>query len=295
MPAASFESVLPDLLKNAAPKLHALALRMCGNQSDADDLVQEAFLQAQRRWSTFRGDSSPSTWLYAIAARLCSPRLRRKRGGADLRLPALSKVTPFAETTVSARGLVESPLSRVERAETVEVLRAAIVRIPETFRVPLVLTDVLELPVEEVAQALRLKPATVRTRVHRARLFLRREMVSQLSRRPAPQPDYERQVCVDLLAAKLASMDEQQPFPAGDQVLCKRCRAVFHELDVLRDACAHLKQGVMPSSLRAELERSIKKNANPGMRVLPRASQKRKSASGRIHDGRHRSKPSPVS
>ena len=68
--------------------LFSLARRMCGNRADADDMVQEVFLQAFRKWHTFKGDADPGTWLYAIAARSCKARMRRK-GGIDRRVPAI--------------------------------------------------------------------------------------------------------------------------------------------------------------------------------------------------------------
>ncbi len=269
---ASFEEALPGLLRDVAPKVRALALRMCRDPHDADDLVQEVFLQAQRKWGTFEGRAAPGTWMYVIAARLCRGRHRRRFGGRDTRMPALSQVTPFAETTVSVAGLRESPLARAEAREGLEAVQGAIVRMPQQFRVPFVLSEVFELPVSEVAAALKLKPETVRTRVHRARLLVRRELLSKSRQRPAPEPEYERKACIDLLAAKLASLDEGVEFRQGDEVMCRRCRAVFHELDLVRDACSKLAAGSLPPSLREAIRKQAAEKA--GTSGARRASQK---------------------
>lgn len=278
----SFEEALPGLLRDVAPKIRALALRMCRDPHDADDLVQEVFLQAQRKWGTFQGRAAPGTWMYVIAARLCRGRHRRRFGGRDVRMPALSQVTPFAERTISTAGLRESPLSGAEQREGLEAVRAAILGMPEQFRVPFVLTEVFELPVNEVAASLRLKPETVRTRVHRARLLVRRELTSRVGRQAAPAPEYERRTCIDLLSAKLAALDEGVPFQEGDGVICRRCRAVFHELDLVRDACTRLAAGDLPPSLRDLVSRLA---AKTGTKSPAKASQKRpRRGAGGGHD-----------
>lgn len=246
--------MLPTLLDEHGPKLYALARRLCGNDTDAQDMMQEVFLQAARRWETFRGESSPATWMYSIAARACGPRKRRRFAG-DRRMPAFSQIAPWNESTVS-RAAVGGPVSSAERKESERALHAAILQLPQAFRVALVMKEMLELPVAEVAAALNLKQETVKTRVHRARLMLRKALTSGLAQVEAPDPIYEKQVCVDLLQAKLNAMDHARGFPIGQDVLCQRCRAVFKELDLVQDACAQMTAGKFPQSLRRELARA---------------------------------------
>lgn len=256
-PPREFAEILPELLDRDAPKLHALALRLCNNAADAEDMLQETFLQAHRKWHTFRGDASPSTWLYSIAARMCKKRLRRKYG-SDKRMPALSQVVPWTESTVSAAGLrLDSPFKKLEQKEAAEAVHAAILTIPEHFRVPLIMKEMLELSMEDVAEALDLKVETVKTRVHRARLLLRKALMSELPQKPAPDPVYDKQVCIDLLKAKLDAMDKGRGFPIGQKVICDRCQAVFRELDLVQDTCAQLAQGTLPAPLRRAITRAI--------------------------------------
>ena len=250
---------IPILVDLHGPKLHALASRLCGNASDADDMVQEVFLQAHRKWHTFKGDADPGTWLYAIAARSCKARTRRK-GGIDRRMPALSQVMPWTDHAVADLGASPtSTIGRVIERESARAVHDAIVELPDNFRVPLVLKEMLELPLEEVGKALNLKPETVKTRVHRARLMLRKAILARraLPKKPAPAPTYEMRVCVDLLNAKLDAMDHGRDFPIGQKVVCERCRAVFAELDLAQNACARLAAGELPRALRDRVIRAM--------------------------------------
>lgn len=251
-PGAPAETAIPILVDRHGPKLYALASRLCANASDAEDMVQEVFLQAYRKWHAFKGDADPGTWLYAIAARSCKARTRRK-GGIDRRMPAVSQIMPWTDRSIA--DLASSPASTVGRVierESARAVHDAIVALPEAFRVPLILKEMLELSLEEVGEALNLKPETVKTRVHRARLMLRKAILARraLPRKPAPAPTYAMQVCVDLLGAKLDAMDHGRNFPIGQKVVCERCRAVFAELDLAQTACARLAAGEFPRALR---------------------------------------------
>jgi RNA polymerase sigma-70 factor (ECF subfamily) len=254
------------LVELHGPRLYSLASRLCGNASDAEDLVQDVFLQAYRKWHTFHGDANPGTWLYAIAARSCKARLRRK-GGVDRRMPAVSQLMPWNETTNAdlgggASGAATNPLANAIVRESERAVHEAILTLPEHFRVPLVLKEMLELSIDEVAEALHLKPETVKTRVHRARLLLRKAI---LRRRGIPTvtatpPIYDKQVCLDLLKAKLDAMDHGRSFPIGQSIVCDRCRAVFGELDLAQTTCAGLASGSMPARARAAILRAIRES-----------------------------------
>jgi len=258
-PGSPAEIAIPILVDVHGPRLFALASRLCGNVSDAEDMVQEVFLQAQRKWHTFKGNSDPGTWLYAIAAHSCKARTRRK-GGIDRRIPAMSQIMPWTDSSVA--DLTASPASTVGRVierESARAVHDAIVALPENFRVPLVLKEMLEMPLEEVGRALNLKPETVKTRVHRARLMLRKAILARraLPKKEAPAPTYEMRVCVDLLNAKLDAMDHGRDFPIGQKVVCERCRAVFAELDLAQTACARLAAGELPRALRDRIVRAM--------------------------------------
>lgn len=259
-PGSDAAHAISSLVKVHGPRLYALGLRLCRNASDAEDMVQDVFLLAYRKWHTFEGRSDPGTWLYAIAARSCRERWRRK-GGTDRRMPALSQVMPWRETTVmevaAAPTGEESP---AERREAIERVQAEIARLPEHLRVPLLLSDVLEMSIEDTATALGLARNTIKTRLHRARLALRKAMTARAAAVPAPAPIFERQTCLDLLKAKLEAMDRggtAAGFTVPKAEVCARCRAVFRELDLVQDACVQMGESRMPAALRAKILAAI--------------------------------------
>ena len=274
------------LVDSHGPRLHALAVRMCRNRADAEDMVQDVFLQALRKWHTFRGEAQPGTWLYAIAARACRSRSRRK-GGTDARQVPVSQLMPWSETTVME--LAAAPAGHEdesERKEAVARVQSEIARLPEHLRMPVVLKEVLGMSVEDVAAALGLAENTVKTRLHRARLALRKAMTAKAARVAAPPPIYEKQVCLDLLKAKMEAMDRGGT-AAGERVpqaeVCARCRAVFRELDFVQDACAQMGHGQMPAALREKILRALRAREQS-----ERASQGRPARGRRPVPGRAR-------
>ncbi|MCC6659534.1 MAG: sigma-70 family RNA polymerase sigma factor [Phycisphaerales bacterium] len=259
--AANAASAIAALVDTHGPRLHSLALRLCRNKADAEDMVQDVFLQALRKWHTFRGEADPGTWLYAIAARACKAHSRRK-GGADARQIPVSQLMPWSERTVmEVAAAVPGEESQSERGEAIARVQAEIARLPEHLRLTLVLKDVLGLSVQDTAVALGLAENTVKTRLHRARLALRKAMMADAAMVDAPAPIYEKQVCLDLLKAKMDAID-RGGVAAGFQIpqadLCARCRAVFRELDLVQDACAQLDEAQMQESLRRKILHAIR-------------------------------------
>lgn len=246
--------------------VRSLALRLCGNRADADDLVQDTFLQAFRKWHTFRGEADPGTWLFMITLRLSH---KRRKRASKRRTVAMSQLMPWSERTVMQ--LAASPddtrESNPERREAVRRVEDAIALLPEHLRVPLVVKEVLQRSVEETSQLLGLAPNTVKTRVHRARLALRKAMTQRAAAIAAPAPIYEKQVCLDLLKAKMDALDRggtRAGFTVPQADLCARCRAVFRELDLVQDACTQLRDDAMPAHLRRAILRAIAQRDEAG-------------------------------
>jgi len=284
VPTTPAADAIPALLDLHGPKLHALALRLCGHRADADDMVQEVFMQAFRKWHTFRGEADPGTWLYAIAARSCKARARRK-GGVDRRMPALSQLMPWRETTVmEAAAAPEGEENEAARNEAVARVQKEIARLPEFLRLPLILKEVMGMSVEDTATAMGLAENTVKTRLHRARFALRKAMTAKAAAIEAPAPIYEKQVCLDLLKAKMDAMDRggtSAGFKVPQAEVCARCRAVFRELDLVQDACMHMGDGPMPARLRGAILKAIRERdeLEGGAAAAPRRGRRPVGAS----------------
>ncbi len=252
-PGSPRETAIPALLEREGGRLLSLATRFCGSKGEAEDLVQEVFLQAWRHWDQFEGRSKPSTWLYTIAARTCQ-RMHRKRSGEPDQLESLDELLPFGATRMAMVPSEEAgPLDEQIRQEGLAQVEQAIAALPTEFRMPLVLKELVGLPVEDVAQVLDLPPNTVKTRLHRARLKLRAAIDAVLPQEEAVAPRFSREVCLDLLAAKQRCLDEDLPFEFPEGIVCERCAVVFSTLDLAQDACRDLVPGDLPASLREEV------------------------------------------
>jgi len=165
------------LYRDHVDRIYRFAQRLCGQVEDAQDLVQDTFLNAYRGLEGFRGDAQVSTWLYRIAARACL-RLRRKRKGEPARELSLDEFIPTSEgefrLQLPTDGL--TPEEALENKELKRALHQAIQKLPNKYRVVLVLRDMEGLTAKEVGTIMGLNERAVKSRLHRARLFVRREL-----------------------------------------------------------------------------------------------------------------------
>lgn len=250
------DQAIPQLLSDHGGMVFALGRRMCRTAEEAEDLVQETFLQAYRSWEQFEGRSSVKTWLYTIALRTCQ-RQQRLRVGQPRQMQSLESLLPMGESTI---GLLdpsaENPVDQQMRREGRERIEEAIVELPMDFRVPIILKDILGFSLREVSEILEIKEATVKTRVHRARLKLRQAFESILPRGEVPPAEYPIQVCMDLLRIKQEAIDRGDGrHPKLDSLVCQRCNILFSTMDCTADACKEISEGRMPEPLRERILR----------------------------------------
>lgn len=151
-----------------------VARRLVGNDEDALDVLQNAFLSAFRSIHRFQGESLLSTWLHRIVVNaaliLLRARRRRPEQPIEVLLPAFHEDGHQANPAVDWRPTAEAEL---ERKETRALVRKYIDSLPENYRLVLLLRDIEELDTEETARLLGITPATARVRLHRARQALR--------------------------------------------------------------------------------------------------------------------------
>jgi RNA polymerase sigma-70 factor (ECF subfamily) len=174
-----------QLVEKYQQKLFNFGLRMCGEARDAEDMVQEAFLNAFRYLEGFRFETRFRNWLYRVAMSAC---LKTKRKARATRAETLSLEDFFPEDPAAMPEDVPSwarlPLERVLSAETSRYLQEAILDLPADHRSVLVLRDMEGLSTAETAQVLEITPANVKVRLHRARLFLRSRLKEHFEHAP---------------------------------------------------------------------------------------------------------------
>ncbi|HSN04204.1 MAG TPA: sigma-70 family RNA polymerase sigma factor [Nitrospira sp.] len=170
---ASFDT----LYRDHVDLMYRFATRLCGESEAAKDLVQETFLNAYRGYKAFRGDAQVSTWLYTIASRACM-RMRRKRKGEPDHELSLEEFIPTSDGEFRLQIPVEglSPEEALQNKQLRQALDQAIAKLPKKYRMVLILRDMEGLSAKEVGSVVGLNERAVKSRLHRARLFVRREL-----------------------------------------------------------------------------------------------------------------------
>lgn len=163
-------------------RLYRVARSIVRSDSEAEDIVQEAYLHAFASLGSFRAESSLATWLTRITLNEALGRLRRQRPTVDLATLDLDetdaqRIIPFPHMAAVA----PDPERTVAQREIRRMIEHAIDDLPEAFRVVFVLREIEELSVEETAAFLGVNAATVKTRLHRGRRLLRQALDEQLA------------------------------------------------------------------------------------------------------------------
>ncbi len=164
-----------QLVRQESPRLFRVIVRIVGDDDEARSVMQETFLQAYERLHTFRGESKITTWLYAIGINLSRAALRKARRYNTLDEQDIDRLQPSFNRGMFADDSRDwNPLDRVQKSELQRVVREAIDRLPDDYRIVVTLRDIRELSTTEVAQMLDISEGAVRVRLHRARRALKK-------------------------------------------------------------------------------------------------------------------------
>ncbi|MFZ4574123.1 MAG: sigma-70 family RNA polymerase sigma factor [Phycisphaerales bacterium] len=167
---AGDEQAYEALVRGATGQLLAVARQILANEDDAMDAVQDAYTSAFKNLATFAGDSKLMTWLHQVTVNASLMKLRTRR-----RRPAqsLDDILPAFDDSGRPSAPPARWASPGHDQETIALVRSSVEQLPDDFRTVLVLRDIEGLSTADVAAALELSEAAVKTRLHRARLALR--------------------------------------------------------------------------------------------------------------------------
>jgi len=229
---AALEQALA-LLQNT---VFSFSMRVCGQRQDAEDTMQEVLLKSVPHLPKFDSPKALVVWLYKVAKNRCLMSRRRSKfaPAPDLSLEELMPNRKELQQLGDDGNI--NPEAFAIRSEDAGRLRDVIQRLPAPYRIVLVLRDMEGLTDEEVAEITGLRPGTVRVRLHRARLFVRKELMKGLNRR------FGR--------AAIALQASSQGQPANEERRPARCKAMFAELSNYLDQR-------LDDSLCEELERHM--------------------------------------
>jgi RNA polymerase sigma-70 factor (ECF subfamily) len=216
------------LLQNT---VFSFSMNVCGQRQDAEDTMQEVLLQSLPNLSKFDNPRALVVWLYKVAKSRCLISRRKSKFAPKQALSLDSLMPDRRELEKLASSPAATPESALLRRENAKRLREALQKLPPDYRLILVLHDMEDLSDKEIAEITGLRLGTIRVRLHRGRLFVRKELAKQEMRSAG------------------RSITRSMP-TVGTQPRVRRCKELFAELSNYLDE-------EMDDSLCAELEKHL--------------------------------------
>ncbi|MBW1705938.1 MAG: sigma-70 family RNA polymerase sigma factor [Deltaproteobacteria bacterium] len=174
--AGSMEA-MEKIMERYEKQIFTFGLKMCGHLQDAEDIVQETFLNAFRYLGRFREETKLKNWLFRIAARACIRKRRKKKCEPDQQISLESFVhEDGSDIKYEIPDWSDDPSDNFLRAELKQVIDASIQSLPHKYRLVFNLRDTEGFNTVETSEILGISIQAVKTRLHRARLFLREEI-----------------------------------------------------------------------------------------------------------------------
>lgn len=170
-------SAVTDLASLYGARIQQLAFRYLKNWEDAEEVSQDVLLKVYRKIEAFRGDSALSSWIYRITFNTAMSRLRsgKLNRSSEVQAPE-SHVEGMEHSKMEPADWTSLADDQVMRAQMRKKLIDALTHLPEVYRVPVLLRDINGLSTEEASAMLKVKPQTLKSRLHRGRLILRKHM-----------------------------------------------------------------------------------------------------------------------
>lgn len=237
----------------------AFSMKVCGHREDAEDTMQEVLMRSLPHLGKIDDARALSVWLYTVAKNRCL-RMRRKGAHAPQQTLSLDELMPGeADLERLLRDDGAGPEEQLLEGEQGKLVHKAVLTLPAQYRIVLVLHDMEDLDTEQVARVLGLQPGTVRVRLHRARLGVRKAMAQLLEGIPEPvvsagkkrkagrKSDAQARPaeCREIFASLSEVLDNQLPQPKCEQMRqhiekCPACVAFLRDLQTAIDRCRNL-------------------------------------------------------
>jgi RNA polymerase sigma-70 factor (ECF subfamily) len=173
------ESAVGELARRYRGRIYQLALRQMRNSEDAEEVTQDVLMKVYRKADAFRGDSALSSWIYRITFNTAMSRLRSGKLARRAEQP-VERIDSFSgdEPKLTHEPMDYSPLpdETLLASQLRSAVAEALTELPEIYRVPVVLRDIQGLSTEEASRRLNVKDQTLKSRLHRGRVMLRRRL-----------------------------------------------------------------------------------------------------------------------
>lgn len=192
--AGSQES-FEQLVSRYSSKAFSLAFRLTRNQQDAEEVLHDAFVSVYRKLDLFEGKSAFSSWLYRITVNAALMKLRRRKLNYTISMEEVSQ--EIRESWKCEKSEKDAPDKMTLRGELHNGLESAIVKLPDDYRAVFILRDVDGLSNREVGSILSISIPAVKSRLHRARLMLRRRLQKMFDDYNGVEQAEESQVLVN--------------------------------------------------------------------------------------------------
>ena len=177
---AGDENAIRDVAEAYGSKIYQLAFRYLRNKEDAEEVAQDVLYKVHRKIDAFRGDAALSSWIYRITFNAAMSRLRtakyQRSQNEDLPLAIGDNDDPTRPAQTEIADWSDLADERVFRSQLRKRVFSAILALPAIYRAPVMLRDIQGLSTEEASAMLHVKDQTLKSRLHRGRLILRRQL-----------------------------------------------------------------------------------------------------------------------
>lgn len=236
------------LLQNT---VYSFSMKVCGHREDAEDTTQDVLIRSLKYLGSIQEPNALAAWLYTVTRNRCR-RMRRNPQDSQAKRLSLDELMPDEQEMRKLLQAAEAgPEQRAIHAEQQQLLHHAVLKLPPPLRLVLVLQDMEDLTSGQVAQILGLEVGTVRVRLHRARLAVRKEMARLLEGLPEPPEKPGKSLaqrpreCRDLFAGLSEYLDGRVEPRTCEQMrahieACPACIAFLGELRATVDRCRSL-------------------------------------------------------